>query len=400
MKKILMLLLSVILCLSLCACSKAADYEAAVALMEAEDYLEAMKAFEKVGDYEDSAQLLEECKDILYGEALDMLYYGECDEAAALFAALGNYEDSAQMVEECGLTKLYLEAEALFYEEQFEQARALFVELGDFENSADRVLECEIEMIYSEAVALMEAGSYTKAQELFESIADQKYVDDYLEACEGIEDLIRNPMYPKLCDLMGMDVAEMVLENAYSDDEHVAAFPANYTEIVPEYIFEMGDGSMLQLPMTYGDLLDAGWNLEYGMEEEEFSSIFPGEEYIWCSFINAEGKTMNAELGNYSDSPIDLWDAVVTQLQVGGDETENFSVSGITLGATVEDIMAVFGRPLQISYYEWESGGKDFSFYYIDDINYSSISFDMDPETGLLNSVCYSVTDPPAEWFE
>lgn len=213
--------------------------------------------------------------------------------------------------------------------------------------------------------------------------ANPGYADD------EIGELLRNPLYRIMKKKMGINYLWQEIDYVESDDEHVSVYLDNSQLIVSEYVFEMGDGSRLQLPMTYEDLCNAGWVLEYGMEEDGLSDPLPGEEYVWCSFINADGKTINAEISNHSSEPIDLREAVITQLQVGGDDTESFSVNGITRGATIEEILDEFGLPYGSSYYRWESGGESFSFYYIEESGYCSIDFSIDPETWLLDSICY-----------
>lgn len=77
-------------------------------------------------------------------------------------------------------------------------------------------------------------------------------------------------------------------------------------------------------------------------------------------------------------------------MQVGGVCTELFTIRGITRGFAVKKILDEFGLPYGSNLYEWESGGESFSFYYIDEENMTHLSFDIDPETGLLDCVCYS----------
>lgn len=291
--------------------------------------------------------------------------------------------------------RCYQEALELFDSEQYAQAQELFAALGDYEDSASRVEQCRIELVYKEARTLIRKGSYAEAEELFNSIADDKDVYSDLELCENIGALLENPLYDTLRDLMGIDLLAEELDSVYSDDENVSVYLANSHLIEPEYVIEMDDGSKLQLPMTYADLCAAGWELEYGsIEEEGGSDPFPAEESLWCSFINADGKTMNAELGNYSTAPVPLADTAVTQIQVGNINTEGFTVNGIRRGATIEQVLDAFGLPYGSDYCEWESGGKDFSFYYIDEANLTHLYFSFDTETNLLDCVSYSVWIP------
>lgn len=152
MKKAITLILAITLCLSLCACGKADDYEAAVALMEAGNYEEAIDAFIELGDYEDSVQNLEKCEKALS----------------------------------------YAEAITLFEEEQYEEALAIFTALGDYQDSIAKAIECENAIAYNEALTLIDNELYFEAYEIFSTIATYKNVPEYLNRYQTIELSIDN----------------------------------------------------------------------------------------------------------------------------------------------------------------------------------------------------------------
>lgn len=120
MKKIIAFILVVILSMMLCSCGKAADYEAAVALMTAEKYEEAIAAFTELGDYEDSLQLLEQCKNrMAYREAESLLEKGDYAGAWELFEKIENTEKTEEL--DCnlmacawGMVRDYLDEEGPF----------------------------------------------------------------------------------------------------------------------------------------------------------------------------------------------------------------------------------------------------------------------------------------------
>lgn len=73
-------------------------YNAAVTLMDNGDYDAAIKAFEAMADYKDSAERIKECK---YCAAVAMMGNGDYEEAKKEFKAIGDYKDSAEQIEEC-----------------------------------------------------------------------------------------------------------------------------------------------------------------------------------------------------------------------------------------------------------------------------------------------------------
>lgn len=94
MKKIFALLLMLMLALSLTACDSS-NYKEAMDLFNSEKYSDAVTVFEELGDYEDSAQMVQKCK---YEIALDFLEIEEFDSAKELLTVLGDYEDSFELL--------------------------------------------------------------------------------------------------------------------------------------------------------------------------------------------------------------------------------------------------------------------------------------------------------------
>ena len=101
-KKVLAVAVSLILAFSLSACDSQ-DYSKAMSAYEAGNYSEALAVFEELGDYKDSADMINACN---YGAACELQGNGEYGEAAKIFEELGDYKDSADMMEECRLHEI------------------------------------------------------------------------------------------------------------------------------------------------------------------------------------------------------------------------------------------------------------------------------------------------------
>lgn len=121
-------------------------YNEALALFEAEKYGEATVAFDKLGDYSDSKEKIEEIKIILldkqYDNAVALLEVEKYDEATFAFTELGEYRDSKDKVEEIRiilLDKQYNEAEKLFDAGKYSEAINIYSALGDYKDSKLRV---------------------------------------------------------------------------------------------------------------------------------------------------------------------------------------------------------------------------------------------------------------------
>ena len=134
MKKFVAVVLALVMTLSLCACNSL-DYKEAMELYEDESYERARELFVELGDYENSAEMVNQCD---YQLALEHMEDGEYEEAKALFVELDTFEDSAEKVVECN----YEIAQAALEAGEYQQAYELFLELGDYKDSAEMAKEC------------------------------------------------------------------------------------------------------------------------------------------------------------------------------------------------------------------------------------------------------------------
>ena len=107
------------------------SYEEAVKLLEDGEYSKAVKAFEEIADYNDSAEKILEAKYKQAKELLEDKYYSK---AIDLFEELGTYEDSADLVKKAK----YSYAGELYKDKKYERAENLYSELDDYRNSKEK----------------------------------------------------------------------------------------------------------------------------------------------------------------------------------------------------------------------------------------------------------------------
>ena len=122
-------------------------YNAAVAMVEAGQYDEAIAAFEALGEYEDSAKQIELAKSAreeaaiekanadAYAKAESLLAAGNYAEACATFDALGNYSDSKDRLKE----SLYHQAVWLLEQGEDEAAYDSFQAAGDYGDAREQL---------------------------------------------------------------------------------------------------------------------------------------------------------------------------------------------------------------------------------------------------------------------
>lgn len=93
-KRIVALMLALLMAFVLVGCDSK-DYEEAMGLFEAGQYAAAEAMFLELGDYENSAEMVNRCR---YEKAQQQYREGDYQGAAAAFTALGNFQDSKEMV--------------------------------------------------------------------------------------------------------------------------------------------------------------------------------------------------------------------------------------------------------------------------------------------------------------
>ena len=152
-------------------------YQKAVWLRESGSLAEAADAFERVGDYQDSAEQAVRCRnEDAYLKAKALLAGGEYEEAARAFTQLGGYADSADLA----LEAIYELGRAQMAEGAYDEASQTFVGLGDYADSADLT----VRSIYEKGVSLFQAGEYREAYKVFEGLGD--YEDSKAKVSEAM----------------------------------------------------------------------------------------------------------------------------------------------------------------------------------------------------------------------
>lgn len=282
MKKLLSLILVMAMVLSLCACGKADDYEAAIALMEAGNYEEAMAAFTELGDYEDSAQKLEECENILaYAEAVALFDAEQYEDALAIFSALGDYQDSLEKKAECENALAYQAALDMIDSGDYENAYTALVELGDYKDVPEMLTHFkEVEITpenWSEYFVVVEKPRYIKND--FGEITDILFFEYTLFLKEEISSRVFNAEQSNV-------IFEFTFDAIYKDVQF-GITEGDYISSDSEYFRRHNFQDLTTL--TYNHLSSENhFSLGYGKIEE---AVGPGQEapfaYCTCENFNA-----------------------------------------------------------------------------------------------------------------
>lgn len=200
--------------------------------------------------------------------------------------------------------------------------------------------------------------------------------DDSEESAQG------DSQYAVVEALLGEVLSLSDYEVAYEDEELLTLELIDFTRAKPDYCVQLGDGTTLQLPVHFGDLLDAGW-----VSEQQWADNQDGNTFGYTVMTNTNGKTIYAFVKNPSDEGTTLRDCWVTTVFLGGTYTEDFDVNGVSANATMAEIVAAWGLPTTV--YCYQNDKVIFDYCPID----GTLEFRVDWNTGLLFEVRYG-TDP------
>lgn len=191
-------------------------------------------------------------------------------------------------------------------------------------------------------------------------------VDGLLKVVKGI-----------LGDAVSLDDYELV----YMDEESVSLYLLDGERIELDYTIVLDDGTTIQLPMVYGELLDAGWT-----SSVQWNRAVEGNSMGTASHANANGDTIYVSIINPTERSMYLTDTWVFSVTLGGDYSAGFDVHGASEGSSIADVIAAWGKPYNISYYSGDNYTQlDFDYEAMD----GTLSFRIDEKTGLVDSVTY-----------
>lgn len=348
MKTIRMMLALVLAVLMLCPCAlaeeaaRAAAYEAAMALYEAESYEEAISAFEALGDYRDSSKMLANSKwywkEQRYGNAV-ALYKGESyEDAMILFEELGSFEESKKYVARCASAieaRDYQQAINLYAAGELLGARDLFVTLGDYKKSETFIAEIDAAIAvqkqaaheqdcYLQAVKLKEEGRLTEARALFIEAGDVRDATDQLY--QLLEVLAKDEVYGRaLADLDGGRYQDAIIRfetlAGYLDS---AAKAAEARELLNDQRYEEAarteDPSRAYLLyLALDDYRDSAQKAAALQPETGILTLFSAAEVLRKEGHPAEAAQGYALCDNYKDS-----DNLASQMREEAEKSAQF----------------------------------------------------------------------------
>lgn len=169
------------------------------------------------------------------------------------------------------------------------------------------------------------------------------------------------------------------------DDGEVDLWLLEEVPIEFDYTIELDDGTIITLPMVYGEFLNSGWTNRTPWKEqaEAYASGFGVH-------ANAKGDTVSIGVVNPTDETMELADIWINSVNLGGSYTEGFNICGIIRGSSIVDVVDALGNPTSIDY----TCDDD---YVTLSLKYSTpefaLLFEIDVETGLVDYVGCSISN-------
>ena len=303
----------------------AAAYEAAMALYEAENFEEAIPAFEALGDYKDSQKMLSNSKwywkEQRYDNAVALYKAGSYLDAKALFEELGSFEESKKYVTKCQTAyeaATYEQANSLFSAGELTAARELFVLLGDYKKSESLIAEIDAffaaekqaayeQDCYLQAVQLKEEGKLAEARDMFVEAGDLRDSTDQIY--EILEILAKDEVYERAL----MDEQYGRLEDALVRFEVLAGYRDSVDHMLSlreairqqryDEAAQAEDPSRAYLIyLALGDYQDSAAKAEALQPETGILSLFNAAEALRKEGRSAEAAGGYALCENYKES--------------------------------------------------------------------------------------------------
>ena len=233
-----------------------------------------------------------ECKDIITAQKLNaaiaLMNAGKYEEAITAFKNIdGNYNNYItecstkldEIAEQERLQASYDEAVAFMNEGKYEDAIGILTGLGDFKDSADKIAQCETAILdaqYTDAIALLDAGNVTEAYPALIALNGHK---DSAEKADSIFEQYKKEI------LKNAQPGDYVYLGSYEQDNDAA----NGSEAIVWLVLDVKDGKALLISKytldnvpfynTYtqvtwknshlrGWLIDTFWNAAFTPEEQ------------------------------------------------------------------------------------------------------------------------------------
>lgn len=308
MKRVLMIVLSLLLVLSFTGC-KSSDYKQAVALYNDGSYAEAQTIFDSLQNYKDSEDYSKKCNDeLLYAAAVELQDNWDYIGAADIYKVLPGFKDSDERLTYCNdmidALKAFNEAVGLLdgKNSEFQRAISSAVELASSPNKAlDESLRNELmEKISSAKNAIVTAPEVPTTIEGLTYMAETMSAVDYSEQMNELTEakdalqrslhqyaLVNNPaeedVVARLKTVPGILNVEAATEDKdpngmlHKPGAYTAAIYFQYDKVSDEYVLEaIRDYGVIEVGTEAGGQIEVYASEADAIQRNTYLSTFDG----------------------------------------------------------------------------------------------------------------------------
>ena len=254
-----------------------------------------------------------------YNAAVALVEAGQYDEAIAAFTELGNYKDSAEQINET----TYNQAVTLLESENYDEAISIFTKLGNYKDSVNQVehainLQTEAALLNDYRIAIDLLNTEPGTKEYYEAVAESRQLLVSLNGYRDSNELLQNFYTDIICAL-----ASNPKDNRYYqyDDEGKIIYDGVYTYSYHE------DGTVdtfTSRPITYKVV---SYDSEGRMLRAEADSMSAYYTYIY----DENGRLISRNWGG-----VDTPEEVLYTYDDSGRITSSKTTNYMSLGYTIE----------------------------------------------------------------
>ena len=201
-------------------------YDKACDLYNSGEYEAAITAFEDLGEYKDSEEMISNCHMAIinqkYFDAIRLVENEEFDEAINTFKEIEDYSDSAEHIKNATLMRDYNAAKELYIAGEYEEAIAAFEVLDGYNDSESFIYNCKNEITekknqaaYEAAMQLYENEEYEEAINIFNGLGNYKDSNAMTVKCK--EEIEKAKEQQRLSDAYNM------AQSLYNDGRYYKA---------------------------------------------------------------------------------------------------------------------------------------------------------------------------------
>lgn len=212
-----------------------------------------------------------------YNSAIELYQAGDYENAKTAFLSISDYENAAEMAEDCQNAIDYATAMEMYQNEQYEEALKTFTDLGEYESAAEMVEKCEYEMSTDrQFIKSLAAGLMKRWDKLDENEAQGLADEDpelYAEYCDIETDALKDYRAATFNDAELGEKAKDYINSVASAKLATNYYTSNYIK----FLVDWDDAYNRRASLIYDFVNDYGLTVDETYQEALKSMVDAGQ---------------------------------------------------------------------------------------------------------------------------